>query len=158
MAERTVGTTSSQHTFSLPIAHGRVVDTIFTPISSQYEEIGVKVVFNVASCWKEAFSTAVYGYRMRNGRGKTSPYELLFGVPVHPGEDKIVGEWGYMEANDREIELLALEDQRTMLIDTPTNTMEAVVFGPGDEVLVVKGTEIGRMSMYPPFDSIFYGI
>lgn len=47
-----------------------------------------------------------------------------------------------MDSSDREIELLALEHQGAMRIDTPTNLMTAAIFQPGDEVLFVKGEAI----------------
>lgn len=109
---------------------------------------------NGSSDWEEALRTASYGYRMRAGKGKRTPYELLYGVS---SEDEIIGEWGSIDTSDREIELMALEHQCAMPIDTPTNPNAAAIFHPADEVLVFKGAPIGRLSKNPPFDTKLYG-
>lgn len=115
-----------------------------------------KMVLNGSSDLEEAFRTAVYGYRMRSRRGQKSHFEFLYGVPVRFGEDEIIGEWEYIYANDCKIELMALEHQCVMRIDTPNNHITEAIFQPGDEALVVKGVPIGRVSKNSPFDTKFY--
>ena len=109
--------------------------------------------------WDVALSQVVAGYRRRRLADRSSPFELMYGVPPRIMPTDAAALITTPTDLNRAVEIMALLSRRAArqpVTDGPSRVSSAT-FSVGDEVMVLKGAAANGGLKWPTFLSRFYG-